>query len=77
MSNKKHGCAACKARFRNTRGWFNYRPFLRAVKRYRNKKIDRDAFCGKWEEARVLARLGRDEQKEWERNVKSETGEGY
>jgi hypothetical protein len=56
MSNKKHGCAVCKEKNR-ARAVFNYRPFLRIIKRYRGGKIDRETFCVEWDEERLLSRL--------------------
>jgi hypothetical protein len=58
MSNKNQGCAVRKEKDANQwRGTFNYRPFLRIIKRYRAGKIDRGAFCAAWKTARCLPRL--------------------
>jgi hypothetical protein len=58
MSNKKQGCAARKEKDANRqRLVFNYRPFLRIIKRYRAGRIDRGSFCAAWETARCPPRL--------------------
>ena len=51
MSNRKQGCATCNWRGGNIKCVFNYRPFLRLVKRYRAKSIGRKEFCEKWQKA--------------------------
>jgi ribosomal protein L19E len=55
MNNKKHGCAYCRRKKRQRYIAFNYRPFLRLIREYRAKQIDRETFCVRYGEEQVLA----------------------